>query len=536
MKRAIALLLCSLMLLGLCACSTVPDLNAPLSPAVPEAEAEPAADPESAPAAAEPAAQAPEESAPAPKAAETGSASAPTATPEPTPTPMRIRYVIPEGATSGPVPDEACYGSISLDEPEKTLEIIQRARDLGLLRPDETVIFDPEVEFYRGADREDIEYYLDETILVICWKEVVEGCTCSYAEIKIADASQFRRKLAGDMLNPTQRYYSSELHLQTNAVLSLNADFYQNRDVGLVVYDRQLLRFPEQTYTGSYTFSSCLENCFVNSKGQFLFTGLGETFSREGMERYIADNDILFSIAFGPVLIRDGQVQECTWYPVGEVDKIYSRAGIGEVDELHYLYMSLNHSPEKDGSWTVNQFARHFGEKNVRTAYCLDGGQTGEMVFRGRPYNHVDFGEERHVSDNIYFATGIGAEEILEPIPDTAKLSLRLAEDPLPEHESFVAEDGPWAARLLLSTDRPIRELKILYLFYEEDEQEFHFVPQELGSLPVLTAERPLLLTLVFPGALPGFGISYLDPDGTPHRYAIALSGEDGSPLLIPLD
>ena len=529
MKRWIALLLCTLTLLGLCACSRVPDLNAPAVPALPAAE-EPAPAAESAPAPETSAPQSPEE-APAPLPAEGSANSAPTPepTPEPTPTPMRTRYVIPEGATAGPLPDESCYGSVSLDEPEKTLEVIQRARELGLLREDERVIFDPGVDFYRGADRQDIEYYLDETILVICWKEVVEGCTCSFAEVKVADASQFRRKLADDMVNPSQRYFSTELHAQTNAVLSLNADFYQNRDVGLVVYDRTLLRFPETGYTGGYNFSNCLENCFVNSKGQFLFTELGQIADREEMARYIEENDVLFSIAFGPVLIRDGQVRECSWYPVGEVGLVYSRAGIGEVDELHYLYMSLNHAPEKAGSWTVNQFAQHFAEKNVRTAYCLDGGQTGEMVFRGRPYNHIDFGEERRVSDNIYFATGIGAE-------DRAKLRLRLAEEPLPEHESFAAAEGEFAVHLLLSTDRPIRELKVLSLSYEEGEQEFRFVSTELWSLSELRPERPLLLTLVFPGDLPAWGVSYLDPDGTPQRYGIVLSGKDGSPLLVSLD
>ena len=65
----------------------------------------------------------------------------------------------------------------------------------------------------------------------------------------------------------------------------------------------------------------------------------------------------------------------------------------------------------------------------MQTAYCLDGGQTGEMVFQGRPYNHIDFGVERTVSDNIYFASAIGAVEIQEPIPDRAKLRLCSAEE-----------------------------------------------------------------------------------------------------------
>ena len=292
------------------------------------------------------------------------------------------------------------------------LEIIQQARDYGLLGEDETVAFDPNVTFYYD---EQIEYYLDETILVICWKEVIDGNTCSFVEIKVADASQFRRKFADDTFASASQYYSTEMHKSTNAVVTLNADFYQNRDFGVVVYNRKLYRFPTSTYTGSYKKYNCLETCYVNDQGDFLFTELGQAFTQEELEQYIADNNILFSISFGPILVRDGQVRECDWYPVGEIDRGYSRAGIGQVDKLHYLYMSLNHSPEKEARWTVNEFARHFGEKPVINAYCLDGGQTGEIVFQGRAYNHVDVvngQKERPVSDNIYFATAIGGMEV----------------------------------------------------------------------------------------------------------------------------
>ncbi len=325
------------------------------------------------------------------------------------PVTAKKHYVIERDAVAAPAPDPAKFGSISIEEPEKVLEIIQEARDLGLLGEDETVAFDPGARFYYD---ENIEYYLDETILVICWKEVIDGNTCSFAEIKLADASQFRRKFADDTFASANQYYATVLHKSTNAVLSLNADFYQNRDFGVVVYNSKLYRFPTGTYTGSYKKYNCLETCFVNDKGDFLFTELGQVFTQEELEQYIADNNILFSISFGPVLVRDGEVRQCDWYPVGEINKGYSRAGIGQVDELHYLYMSLNHSPEAQARWTVNQFAQHFGEKPVINAYCLDGGQTSEIVFQGRPYNHIDYGEERPVSDNIYFATAIGGTEV----------------------------------------------------------------------------------------------------------------------------
>ena len=329
-----------------------------------------------------------------------------------TPLTVKKHYVIERDAVAAPAPDPACFGSISIEEPEKVLEIIQQARDSGLLREDETVAFDPNVTFYYD---ENIEYYLDETILVICWKEVIEGNTCSFVEIKIADASQFRRKFADDTFASASQYYSTEMHKSTNAVVTLNADFYQNRDFGVVVYNSELYRFPTFTYTGTYKKYNCLETCYVDDQGDFLFTELGQTFTQEELKQYIEDNNILFSISFGPILVRDGEVRQVDWYPVGEINRGYSRAGIGQVDKLHYLYMSLNHSPEKEARWTVNQFAQHFGEKPVINAYCLDGGQTGEIVFQGRAYNHVDVvngQKERPVSDNIYFATAIGGTEV----------------------------------------------------------------------------------------------------------------------------
>ena len=92
-----------------------------------------------------------------------------------------------EDAVSGPEPNSACYGTVSLDNAAEILEIIQRARDSGLLNEDEPVAFDPYVNFYRGLYARDIEYYLDDSILAILWKEEIDGKSCSFAEVRIAE-------------------------------------------------------------------------------------------------------------------------------------------------------------------------------------------------------------------------------------------------------------------------------------------------------------------------------------------------------------
>ena len=224
--------------------------------------------------------------------------------------------------------------------------------------------------------------------------------------MKVRDASQFRRKLADDTYDSPNEYFASELGESVNAVVTMNADYYHPRKYGVVVWNRELMRFGME-----YVINGCLQynvvdTLFITSSGDFLYLNKGEETTAEAVNAFIQENDILFSLAFGPILVVDGEAVPCQWYPMGEVHEWYSRAGIGQIAERHYLHMSLNHGSQQ-ARWTVDQFGSHFAEKPVRTAYCLDGGQTGEVYFCGSVYNYVDFNEERRVSDIIYFATAI---------------------------------------------------------------------------------------------------------------------------------
>lgn len=316
-------------------------------------------------------------------------------------------YSIPEGETVAPKPQEANFGQVSPAEASQVMDVIQQARDSGLLEGQE-MIFSPDLNFHPNTD---IQYYYDETILTIIWKELIDGNTVTCCEVKVADASQFRRKLVDDTFGSARKLFATSIAASVNSVVAMNADFYMFRDFGIVVYDRELYRFSEDTYTGSYKKYNCTDTMFVNGQGDFAFWHRLQEATPEQMRAFIRDNDILFSIAFGPVLVENGELQYCDWYPAGEIDRGYSRAGIGQKDHLHYFYMSLNHSNEKQARWTVNQFGERMYERGLQQAYCLDGGQTSEIVWRGSPFNYIDFGGEREVSDIMYFATAIPETE-----------------------------------------------------------------------------------------------------------------------------
>ena len=111
------------------------------------------------------------------------------------------------------------------------------------------------------------------------------------------------------------------------------------------------------------------------------------------------------------MLIDNSVVQECSGYPIGEMDLEYSRSGIGMTGDKHYLLMTVNHTDGRPRA-KVNEFARFMASKGCIKAYNLDGGQTSEIVMLDQPVNHVDFGYERTVSDIIYFATAIPSSEV----------------------------------------------------------------------------------------------------------------------------
>ena len=302
-------------------------------------------------------------------------------------------YILQENDTVSPVPNPANFGTTN--DPADIREVIKNAADL---LDGQSVIFDENADFVPG---EPIQYYLDDTILVITWKEYINQRCCTCAEVKVAHGSQLRRKLAEDSYSSSVQLYASDMAKQANAVVAINGDFYAFRDLGITVYQRTLYR----------NSPAKVDSCFFTSTGDMLFTRAGELTGEGETQKFIEDNDIVFAIAFGPVLVDNGELQYCERYPIGEIDTEYSRSCIGMYDELHYFLMTINHTTDARPRATVNELARFVYSKGVQKAYNLDGGQTSEIIMNGEPINHIDFGFERTVSDIIYFATAIPNEE-----------------------------------------------------------------------------------------------------------------------------
>lgn len=304
---------------------------------------------------------------------------------------IRKIYTIPEDTVTPPAPDPAAFGVT--DDPAVIQGIVDSA---AALLEGQDLVWNPGIEL---APESHLAWYYDESILAIGWKEAIGKTVCSFIEVKIADGSQLRRTLAGGAYSSSVASYATEMARASNAVVAINGDFYTFRIYGITVYQRQIYRnAPEYVDTAYFTAS-----------GDMIFTRRGELAGEGEAQRFVEENDVVFSAAFGPIMVENGEKTDLgNGYAIGDFNIPRSRSIIAQKDSLHYLLLNLNWGA---GAATMPEVQQIIYDKGVQSAYNLDGGQTAVLVMNGETFNRVDYGAERTMSDIIYFATAIPEDE-----------------------------------------------------------------------------------------------------------------------------
>ena len=297
-------------------------------------------------------------------------------------------YWLEEDAQVAPKPNQANFGRAYT--PDAYEEILQRAR---LILDGQKTYFQPDRELYSDSV---VRYYLDETMFAITWQEVHDDSVYTFSEIKVNHPSQFRRHLAGGEYGSDMQYLTTEMAETVNAVVAAG-DFYRFRDFGAVVYQGQAKRV-EGTYA---------ETCYIDANGDMHFTYGGDVLTVEDVQKFVDERDIQFSLAFGPILVDNYELVPHTWYGVGEITEGYARAALLQMDTLHYIVVTANTTGPHNSIPTVAQFAKNVAATGCRMAYSLDGGQTATIVMNNELVNRPVYGQQRKISDIIYFATAV---------------------------------------------------------------------------------------------------------------------------------
>ena len=289
-----------------------------------------------------------------------------------------------------PEPNQACYGE--LEKPEDARQLLE---DAAFIIDGDEMYFDPDTTVLVPGTN--IKYYLDETIYAITWKEGHDQCTYCYSEVFIAHPTQFRRFLAGGEYGSEKQFITTEMAASVNAVIASSGDFYRFRNFGTIVYDGKVQRIRSEN----------IDTCFIDDKGDLIFTYAGEITDINEAQKFVDDNHIRFSVAFGPILVDNGERCEPRDYYLGEIKENYPRSALCQMGDLHYLLATANGDKYYTRTPDIYEFAKNIAATGCDKAYTLDGGQTAVLAMNDQLMNAVLFGFQRKISDIIYFATAV---------------------------------------------------------------------------------------------------------------------------------
>lgn len=298
------------------------------------------------------------------------------------------RYWISSDTEIPPKPSRDGFGKT--ENPMDLSPVIQESETL---LDGQNLLFTTDTAIAEGSQ---IHYYRDETILVITWKQAIHGTAYTFSEIKVADPSQIRRYLSGGAYGSGKLSIPTEMAASVNAVVASSGDYYQFRNAGVIVYNGTVCRAAEGADT-----------CFIDQNGDLQFTYRRDQMDMEKAKEYVEDNQIRFSLAFGPVLVEKGEKIAFGAYGLGEVGGNFARAALCQMDELHYLLVNANAEEGLGAYPTMYDFAQQIYETGCRDAYALDGGQTATLIMDGELVNQMTMGYQRKISDIIYFATAL---------------------------------------------------------------------------------------------------------------------------------
>ena len=302
-------------------------------------------------------------------------------------------YRISDTAAAAPVPNPSCYGGAA--SPAELQWLIEEAAEL---LDGQELYFSTDIETFLGSP---VHYYIDETIVAITWKQAVDHCVFTFSEVRLAHASQFRRYLSGGEFGSGKLERSTQMSQTVNAVVACSADYYAYRRKGINVTNGVVNK----------CISGVPDNCFINRDGDLILERNLRFADAEEAQAYMDAHDINFSLSFGPILVKDGELVCPNYYLLGEVQQRFPRAAICQMDTLHYLFVACNMEPDYWKTMLMTEFAQKIFETGCLQAYALDGGQTATVVMNNTLMNYVNYGSERLISDIIYFATAKPAGE-----------------------------------------------------------------------------------------------------------------------------
>ena len=128
-------------------------------------------------------------------------------------------------------------------------------------------------------------------------------------------------------------------------------------------------------------------------------------------------------------------------------------------------------------------------------------------------------------------------EETEEPAEPELPVSADYADEDLlsrPEdYDLLLLDDSEYRVDVAITSTETVTDIQVVSI--PMDDMGYR-VDAVLGTLDAITPGRPFVVAMAFPGDMPNTALVFTDSDGAVHYCAIAMSGKDGSLLLIPFE
>ena len=235
------------------------------------------------------------------------------------------------------------------------------------------------------------------------------------AEIRVAPGSEGPRMICNDPENwKKTNEYPYKLARKKRIVLAVTNDFAQLRihqkkaKPGIVIRDGVV--YSDKTVPKNSKGFPNLDCLAIWPDGDM------QTFYSDEMtaEEYLAAGavDVL---SFGPILIRDGELNEEGLNKYGTSHA--QRVAVGMVEKGHYYFMMLEGRIKRSAGDSIRFLAEKLYEKGCVTAFNLDGGESAAIVFMGHQLCKMK-DDSRSSARTTADVLGIGYSELVAVIGD----------------------------------------------------------------------------------------------------------------------
>ena len=251
------------------------------------------------------------------------------------------------------------------------------------------------------ADQYTEDGYEDESIRVkMEHQEMDDGTKIHIAYVQIADPSQLRTGVNNpEKLGSSKVSSVSAMAKKYNAVIAINGDNYVDNHTKTSFEYRMTNKIRSKT-------NRYKDILIIDDQGDFHLFQKSKGVKEFPNELKKMGRKLINAYTFGPALVIDGELKE--------IDEEYGynphgrepRTAIGQMGPLSYVLVVVE-AKDRSGSsgFSQTKLGEFMHELGCRQAFNLDGGNSAEMVFGDQIIKGMPSGDERGLSDIIYFAS-----------------------------------------------------------------------------------------------------------------------------------